>query len=141
MRHIVPNSDLAPIFDWALSLLLEDFERRKVGATQHPSSARTARHDSRHVVASVKREVWKRDGGRCAYFGSRGRCNQTGFLEFHHVEPYAAGGRAEVRNIELRCRSHNAHEAALFIGESEPSVVREARGLWKLVPGPVLLAQ
>ncbi len=140
MRHIVPNGDVAAIFDRALSLLLEDLEQKRVGATEHPRSGRTARHDSRHIPASVKREVWKRDRGRCAYAGSRGRCTETGFLEFHHVEPYAAGGRGDVGNIELRCRANNSYEAALFFGESQPSIVREARGLWKLVPGPVLLA-
>lgn len=129
MRHIVPDGDVAAIFDRALSLLLEDLERRKVGAAKHPREARTARHDSRHIPASVKRQVWKRDAGRCAYAGSRGRCTETGFIEFHHVEPYAAGGRGDVGNIELRCRAHNAYEAALFFGESQPSVVREVRGL------------
>jgi len=130
MRHIVPDGDVAAIFDRALSLLLEDLERRKVGAAKHPREARAARHDSRHIPASVKRDVWKRDAGRCAYAGSRGRCTETGFLEFHHVEPYAAGGRGDVENIELRCRAHNAYEVTLFFGESKPSIVREARGLW-----------
>ena len=43
-------------------------------------------------------------------------------LEFHHKEPYAAGGAATVENIELRCRAHNVYEARLFFGNE---VVRE----------------
>jgi 5-methylcytosine-specific restriction endonuclease McrA len=62
----------------------------------------------------VKREVWRRDKGRCAYIGREGRCTERGFLEYHHVQPYAAGGAATTANIELRCRAHNAYEAALF---------------------------
>jgi 5-methylcytosine-specific restriction endonuclease McrA len=59
----------------------------------------------------VKRTVWSRDGGRCAFVGTNGRCTETGFLEFHHVVPYADGGRTVSENLELRCRSHNRYEA------------------------------
>jgi hypothetical protein len=45
-----------------------------------------------------------------------------------------AGGRAMVENIELRCRAHNAYEAALFFGES--SIVRETRCVWSREAGP-----
>ena len=38
------------------------------------------------------------------------------FIEFHHRAPYAAGGRATVDNIELRCRAHNTYEAEVFFG-------------------------
>jgi hypothetical protein len=130
MRHVVANGDVAAIFDRALSMLLDDLEKRKLGATDRPREARSVRHDSRHIAARTKRHVWKRDGGQCAYVGSRGRCGETGFLEFHHVVPYAAGGRGDDGNIELRCRAHNAYEAELFFGGAEPSVVREASCGW-----------
>ena len=55
------------------------------------------------------------------------RCEERGFLEFHHVEPYAVGGEATVSNVELRCKNHNAHEAELYFGPRDLShVVREA---------------
>ena len=135
MRHIIPSGDVAAIFDRALSLLLEDLEKRKVGTTKQPRGTRSAAPGSRHIPASVRRQVWKRDSGRCSYVGSHGRCAETGFLEFHHVEPYAAGGRAVVENIELRCRAHNAYEAELFFGESKPSIVREVRSEWFVETG------
>jgi len=72
----------------------------------------------------VKREVWKRDGGQCAFAGTQGRCTERGFLEFHHVVPYADGGPAVASNIELRCRAHNAYEAEQRFG----LFVRETRG-------------
>ncbi len=56
---------------------------------------------------------------------SEGRCTETGFLEFHHVVPYAAGGPAVVENIELRCAAHNAYEAAEYFGPLQPSLMRE----------------
>ena len=47
------------------------------------------------------------DEGRCAFISGTRRCTETAFLEFHHVVPYANGGAATVRNIELRCRADN----------------------------------
>ena len=61
-------------------------------------------------------DVWARDQGRCAFVGSEGRCAERGFLEFHHLVPYAAGGDATVDTIALRCRRHNAYEAELELG-------------------------
>jgi hypothetical protein len=55
-----------------------------------PASSRR----SRYIPAAVKRAVWARDQGRCAFVGTTGRCGETGFLEFHHRVPYAEGGQA-----------------------------------------------
>jgi hypothetical protein len=73
----------------------------------------------------VKRAVWQRDGGRCAFVGALGRCSETGFLEYHHVVPFAAGGEATTRNISLRCRAHNAHEAKMYFGSTPPLLLPE----------------
>ena len=59
--------------------------------------------------------------------GANGRCAERGFLEYHHVEPYAAGGLTTIQNLELRCRSHNAYEAEQYFG---PLLIRETRALW-----------
>jgi hypothetical protein len=81
------------------------------------------------VPAEVKRTVWLRDLGRCAFVGEGGRrCNERAFLEFHHVKPYAAGGVATADNVELRCRGHNAYEADLFYGPLKAArLAREAQ--------------
>ena len=71
----------------------------------------------------MKREAWRRDDGRCAYTGRDGRCTERSFLEYHHVQPYAAGGAATAANIELRCRAHNAYEASLFFKPEGEHVV------------------
>jgi hypothetical protein len=113
-RHAIPSGDPAEIFDRALTLLLHDLERRRCGAVTSPRAARETVGGSRHIPASVKREVWRRDDGHCAYTGRDGRCTERSFLEYHHVQPYAAGGTATAANIELRCRAHNAYEASLF---------------------------
>ena len=127
LRHAVPSGDPAEILDRALTLLVAHLERRRFAEVRSPRSSSTASGSSRHVPADVRRTVWRRDEGRCAFVGRSGRCQETAFLEFHHVEPYAAGGAATVENIQLRCRAHNQYEARLFLGDME---VREDRLAW-----------
>ena len=115
LRHAIPNGDLADILDRAVSVLLEDVERRRLAIVDRPRHASTTNVHGRHVPAAVKREVWARDDGTCAFMGTRGRCHERGFLEFHHVIPFADGGPTTTDNLQLRCRAHNAYEArALF---------------------------
>jgi len=118
MRHVNPNGDPSVIFDRALALLLENLQWHRFAAVGSPRAQRHTGTTSRHIPADVKRAVWRRDDGRCAFVGARGMCGERGFIEFHHVIPFAAGGPATVANIELRCRAHNAYEASLFFGDS-----------------------
>jgi hypothetical protein len=127
LRHVVPSGDAAEIFARALIVLVEQLERQRFAQTSRPRAAGSSMPGTRHMPAAVRRAVWERDAGRCAFVGNAGRCRETGFLEFHHVEPYAVGGEATVGNVELRCRAHNAYEARLFFGEG---VVREDRPQW-----------
>jgi len=127
LRHEIPNGDPAAIFDRALTVLLEDLAKRKLAATDRPRGGRGPVSNSRHIPAEVKRAVWLRDGGRCAFVGRNGRrCTEQGFLEFHHVSPYAVGGQPTVDNIQLRCRAHNGYEAELDFGPRKQPVVRES---------------
>jgi hypothetical protein len=127
LRHVVPTGDVAGVFDRALSALIEQMEKQKCAATSRPREPRASAPGSRHIPSAVRREVWRRDGGRCAFVGARGRCAERSFLEFHHAVPFAAGGAAAAGNIELRCRAHNLYEAELFFGAQ---VVRESGVPW-----------
>jgi hypothetical protein len=126
LRHSIPEGDPAAVFDRALTLLLSDLERAKLAAAERPRRSRASAAGSRHIPAAVRREVWKRDGGQCAFVGTHGRCSERGFLEFHHVEPYAVGGPAVVENVSLRCRAHNVHEAEQYFSDRLPLLLREA---------------
>ena len=124
--HSIPTGDPAAIFDRALTLLLADLEPATLGASARPRTGRPISSGSRHIPAAVRREVWKRDGGQCAFVGTQGRCTERGFLEFHHVRPHAVGGAAVVENLELRCRAHNMYEADKYFGNRLPLFVRES---------------
>jgi 5-methylcytosine-specific restriction endonuclease McrA len=127
LRHSVPNGDPAIIFERALTVLVTQLEQKKSAMSDRPRPSRRVKADSRYVPAAIKRTVWQRDAGQCAFQGTNGRCAETGFLEYHHVVPFAAGGETSAENLELRCRAHNQHEAAQYFGRSQMSFVREDR--------------
>jgi hypothetical protein len=127
LRHTIPNGDPAAIFDRALTLLLKEVERTKLTAAVRPRPKAPPKEAARHIPAAVKREVWARDAGQCAFVGTNGRCAERGLLEFHHVVPFAAGGPATTDNIQLRCRAHNTYEAELFFG---PLLAREEAAIF-----------
>ncbi len=87
-------------------LILEDFdkERRyfeklkvKFGEVQESESV----YERPRIPESVRIEVWRRDGGKCARCGSREK------LEYDHIIPISKGGSNTARNIELLCEKHN----------------------------------
>jgi hypothetical protein len=141
LRREIPDGDPGAIFDRALTLLLAKVERTKLGAGAKPRPPGPTRPGTdkegwrgvpalRHVPSDVKRGVLCRDGGQCGFVAHDGqRCEERTFLEFHHLQPYALGGRATVENISLRCRRHNQYEGELIFGPHGVSVVREEHGL------------
>jgi hypothetical protein len=125
MRHTCPSGDVAIVFERALTMLLEHLERTKAAQVTRPRQPRGATAGSRHIPAPVRRAVWERDHGQCAFVGTRGRCTERGFLEFHHILPFADGGSATVENIQLRCRAHNQYELEQWFGGGDPCIERE----------------
>jgi hypothetical protein len=117
LSHAIPDGSVAKIFDRALDALLLQAARQKHAATNRPRRGRGPARESRAIPAAVEREVWGRDGGRCAFVATGGRrCDERKLIEFHHLRPWIAGGPPTVDNIALRCRAHNAYEAARYFG-------------------------
>ena len=125
LRREVPDGDPAAIFDRALILIEREIEKKKLAVTAKPRPPRGTKVGSRDIPAHVRRAVWRRDQGQCAFKGRSGRCSERAFLEWHHVRPHGHQGPATVENISLRCRAHNVYESELIFGRFDPSVVRE----------------
>ena len=151
LRREIPDGDAGAIFERALRLLHEQVEAAKFGRTRKgkdrvargqarvrgayetrirpgadPSAASAAR--SRYIPTAVKRAVWYRDRGQCAFVSLSGqRCVEREFLELHHIQPYALKGPATTANIALRCRLHNAYEAEVVFGARAMPPLRMAR--------------
>jgi 5-methylcytosine-specific restriction endonuclease McrA len=58
------------------------------------------------VLAEVRREVWRRDQGRCVHCGSQKK------LEYDHTLPVSKGGSNTARNIQLLCERCNRSKGA-----------------------------
>lgn len=73
---------------------------------------------SRYVSRSLKQEVFKKAQNQCTFVDpvTRRKCTSTYALEIEHREPFALGGKTELSNLTVLCRSHNAHAAIQKFG-------------------------
>lgn len=68
---------------------------------------RQAQEHSRLIPSDVKREVWKRDSGRCVI------CGETKNLHFDHDLPFSKGGTSlSAKNVRLLCMKHNLQKSS-----------------------------
>lgn len=114
LRCKYPSGKFEDIFDEAVEALVEKAEERAPWHPRRPHASPIGVESpatSRYVPVRVRRAVWRRDGGRCAYQGSQGlRCTETTRLEFDHIVPFALGGSSQdPGNIRLLCRVHNQY--------------------------------
>lgn len=82
-----------------------------------PSDRRPKARPRPAIPAAIRREVWARDGGQCAWRGSDGRrCESRWQLELDHLVPVALGGMTSAANLRLACRAHNTVHAEQVFG-------------------------
>jgi len=80
----------------------------KVGINATPAE-KEIRH-TRIIPSEVKKEVWKRDKGRCVI------CGETKNLHFDHDLPYSKGGTSlTAKNVRLLCQKHNLEKSDKII--------------------------
>jgi len=60
------------------------------------------------IPSAVRREVWRRDEGKCK------KCSSRKNLEYDHIIPVAEGGSNTARNIELLCQDCNRAKSDLI---------------------------
>jgi 5-methylcytosine-specific restriction endonuclease McrA len=124
LRHKYPDGRLEAIFKEAAATLLEKLERERTPIQRRVPSRRAGvvpkanRRGSRVVSRSIKRQVWAREGGQCAYVAPDGRrCESRDALEYDHILAWADGGRSDtIENIRLLCRAHNQRLARRRFG-------------------------
>lgn len=121
LRRAVPDASPSEVLDRALTMLIANLQRKKLAHVKRPRrAAKVDPVNPRYIPAWMKRAVWKRDGGRCRFIGSAGRCPVTDDLDFHHLIRVADGGRTTVKNLELRCPPHNRYEEELHANQPVP---------------------
>ncbi len=139
LAHKFPGGDLGAVLREAVQCALEKHGKRK-GAVE-PSRTRKSpppkergagerpRPATREPIpAAVRREVWKRDGGQCAWQSHDGhRCGSTWKLELDHIVPAALGGASTVDNLRLCCHTHNQLHADQTFGRAHMELFRSER--------------
>ncbi len=97
LRHAMPDGDLDRVLDRALTALLRDLARTKYAATNSPRAEPELAGDSRYIPASVRRVVWQRDGGRCAFIGIARPMLRDGVPRISSPQAVRAGRRIHDR--------------------------------------------
>jgi hypothetical protein len=110
LSHSHPGADVETILEAGLDLLLERAAKRK-GLVKRPRAQPKPVADDgdpRQIPAAVRREVFRRDGGRCQWpTAGGGICGSTHRVELDHIVPVGRGGRPTVANLRVLCRVHN----------------------------------
>lgn len=89
----IKNDGKRNVFIFSLKLS----DKQDLATSEHIDLAHT-----RLVPSEVKKEVWKRDGGKCVL------CGSTKNLHFDHDLPFSKGGTSlTVKNIRLLCAKCN----------------------------------
>lgn len=129
LGHSVEPGDVGAVIDRALSLLVDDLEKKKNGRTPRPRSQRKAVDEpSRYVPAAARRKVCVRDGDRCTFVNDQGtRCESTFALEYHHDVPHGMRGLPTAENIRLMCKPHNQLLAERDFGSAKMQRMRAGR--------------
>ncbi len=134
LAHKIPDGDLATVLHEAIRCGIEKHGKRK-GAIAPARKANRAlpSADSTKATATipaeVRREVWRRDGGRCAFVAADGRrCDSRWKLEIDHIQPAALGGSSRVDELRLACRAHNLLYAERAFGREHMDRFRREWG-------------
>jgi hypothetical protein len=117
LSHARPGATTEDLLEAGLDLLLERQAKRN-GLVDEPRKSAPS-SNAVTLTAAVKREVWRRDGGRCQWpVESGGVCGSTRHIQFDHIIPRAAGGLSTVDNVRLLCRMHNDLAARRVFGDA-----------------------
>jgi len=99
--HVQPGASDEQVLTAALELLIAQQEKRRAS-----------------VPPKVKREVRKRDGGKCTWpLASGGTCGSEIRTEIDHVVPRGRGGPSTVDNCRVLCDVHNREAARQVYGD------------------------
>jgi 5-methylcytosine-specific restriction endonuclease McrA len=132
LSHAVPGGKKEDVLLHVLRIQRKQLERRRHGS-QKRKSAPVAAGDTRHIPAAVRREVFEREGGTCAFVGEEGRrCGSSDRLEYQHIVPFACGGPSTPENITLFCQPHNLLQAKKDFGEDHVTEKRAVSALTRL---------
>jgi 5-methylcytosine-specific restriction endonuclease McrA len=136
LAHKIPDGDLAAVLHEAIRCAVEKHGKRRGAVAPAKKVSRKTPDAAKRIEptttipAVVRREVWARDGGCCAYVAADGRrCKSRWKLELDHIHPEALGGTPTVDNLRLACRAHNLLHAERTYGREHMDRFRRRGGV------------
>lgn len=79
-------------------------ERASIGAKREPRQT----HGREPIHAKLLHQINLRDQRRCQFTNVRGeKCNQTRWIEVHHIAPVSKGGPNTLENLRTFCSAHH----------------------------------
>jgi hypothetical protein len=116
LSHAMPGASREEILEAGLDELISKVAKRR-GLVKSPRKTPPPSRSDR-IPAHVRREVWRRSGGRCEWVLESGeRCGSTKRVEVDHVDPKALGGPPTVENTRALCRPHDDEAARRVFGD------------------------
>lgn len=135
--HRDPSRSYSRLFDWLSEIGLRQTDPL---LKRTPTAGLLTVSSTRAIPVPLRQSVWKRDRGQCTYLDPKTgrRCGSTRFVEIDHIFPIGLGGKTELGNLRLYCRTHNQLAALQTFGESkirsESNRVMETRALPEASP-------
>jgi hypothetical protein len=137
LSHKVPRGDLGAVLHEAIRCGIEKHGKRKGAVKPARKVAPKAVAGKAAIPTEVRRQVWERDKGRCAWTGPDGRrCGSRWQIEVDHVLPPSRGGTSMVGNLRLACRQHNLLHAEQVYGREHMRKYRKGKFAIDVDSGP-----
>jgi hypothetical protein len=125
LSHSMPRASEEDVLSAGLDLLLDrDAKRKGLVAKPRPAPADApATPGALYIPASVRREVWERDRGKCQWpVDGGGICRSRLRTELDHVQLRCRGGRPVAADLRVTCDFHNHVRAARARGRVDEPV-------------------
>jgi hypothetical protein len=117
LSHARPGMGIKEALEYGLELALAKHRVKEPRAVPAPVLDTGSASKTRAAIPTqIRRFVYQRDGGVCAYADGSRKCGARNFLELDHVVPRAQGGKDVADNLRLRCRAHNLLAAVHAFG-------------------------
>ncbi len=118
--HQNPEGSLEQLFEKLVDMALEKADPEKKIEKKKPRlpTSNVETSSTRYIPQFLKREILKRDQGKCQYRNPRtGKlCLSDHMVEIDHRWPVSLGGENTASNLRLLCRSHNKYRQDLLEG-------------------------
>ena len=139
LSHQIPDRGLEAVLHECIRRTLREVARRRTGGdtarTKVAAETPKPKGRRRGIPAAVRKAVWRRDQGSCAFVSADGRrCGSTYQLELHHIQAFAKGGPATAVNISLRCSRHNRFHADEDFGAEKMARVTRGQAPFQRAP-------